>query len=140
TNFGFADASEVFVVLAGCAGFFAYSRPFQRNDWRAGLKKIGVRIGDLYLAHLAVLVVVAICLGAAAWVVENPGYLEDVKLTPLQFDPRGASQTTMKKQSGPSVALARVALSRCQEWNRAEPQQEAHCSAGESGRARLRPA
>jgi hypothetical protein len=90
TNFGFADAAEVFVVLAGYAGFRAYSKPFKRNDWRAGLAKIGGRIRDLYLAHLLVLGVCVTGLAVATWAFHNPLYFEHVNLTPLNFDPVGA--------------------------------------------------
>jgi hypothetical protein len=90
TNFGFADASEVFVLLAGYAGFLAYSRPFKSDNWRAGLLKIGARIGDLYLAHLAVLIVCVTGLVGATWAFRNRLYLEHVNLTPLEFNPVGS--------------------------------------------------
>jgi len=50
-NFGFADAAEVFVALAGYASFLAYTRVFDRQGWWAGLVKIASRISKLYLAH-----------------------------------------------------------------------------------------
>src|SRR5436190_22239455 len=56
TYFGFADAAEVLVVLAGWAAFLAYSRAFAEG-WRPGLAKVGLRIRDLYVAHVLVLIV-----------------------------------------------------------------------------------
>jgi hypothetical protein len=90
TNFGFADAAEVFVVLAGYAGFRAYSKPFKKHDWRAGLAKIGARIRDLYFAHILVLCVCVAGLAVAAWAFHNPLYFEHVNLTPVIFDPVGS--------------------------------------------------
>ena len=90
TNFGFADAAEIFVVLAGYAGFRAYSQPFKEHDWRAGLVQIGGRIRDLYLAHMLVLCVCVAGLALAAWLFHNPLYFEHVNLTPLIFDPAGS--------------------------------------------------
>ena len=40
-NFGFSDAAEMFVGLAGYAAFFAYTKPFERKGLLAGLRKIG---------------------------------------------------------------------------------------------------
>jgi hypothetical protein len=71
TNFGFADASEVFVLLAGYAGFLAYSRPFKSDNWHAGLLKIGARIGDPYLAHLTVLIRCITGLVGTIWFFRN---------------------------------------------------------------------
>ena len=90
TNFGFADAAEIFVVLAGYAGFRAYSEPFKKHDWRTGLAKIGGRIRDLYLAHMLVLCVCVAGLAVAAWLFHNPLYFEHVNLNPLIFDPVGS--------------------------------------------------
>ena len=90
TNFGFADAAEIFVVLAGYAGFRVYSQPFKEHDWRAGLVQIGGRIRDLYLAHMLVLCVCVAGLALAAWLFHNPLYFEHVNLTPLIFDPAGS--------------------------------------------------
>jgi hypothetical protein len=55
-NFGFADAAEVFVALAGYASFLAYTRVFDRQGWWAGLVKIASRISKLYLAHTLFLI------------------------------------------------------------------------------------
>lgn len=90
TNFGFADAAEVFVALAGYACFLAYATPRPRMHLRGGFKKLGERIGLIYLAHVAVLVVGALALLAAAHVFGNPFILEHVNLVPLKENPLGA--------------------------------------------------
>src|ERR671923_1839563 len=40
-NFGFSDAAEVFVLLAGFSAALAYGSTFQRDGWAAGLSRIG---------------------------------------------------------------------------------------------------
>ena len=89
TNFGFADAAEIFVLLAGYAAFLAYAKAFEQG-WRHGLAKIGLRVRDLYVAHLLVLIVGVAGLAVAARVFQNPAYFEHVNLIPFNADPAGA--------------------------------------------------
>lgn len=89
TNFGFADAAEVFVMLAGYACFLAYW-PSRRASWRDGLVKVASRIRDIYLAHIIVLLVAVLGLVAAAHWFGNPLFIEHVNLDPLLHDPLGA--------------------------------------------------
>ncbi len=55
-NFGFSDAAEVFVVLAGFACVMAYVRSFAREGAAAGLRKIVMRCARIYLFQVAMLV------------------------------------------------------------------------------------
>ena len=57
-NFGFADAAEVFVLLAGFSAVLAYQRSFEREGFRAGAARVMDRVRDIYLWHLAL---VAFC-------------------------------------------------------------------------------
>jgi hypothetical protein len=43
-NFGFADAAEVFVLLAGMSSMFAYGRVFERDGALGGLRRIIWRV------------------------------------------------------------------------------------------------
>ena len=89
-NFGFADAAEIFVALAGYAAFFAYTRTFEEHGGRAGLLRLARRIGDLYAAHLVLLCVCVCWLAIAARTFQNPLYFEHVNLTPFNHDPVAA--------------------------------------------------
>jgi hypothetical protein len=89
TNFGFADAAEIFVLLAGYAAFLAYAKAFEQG-WGHGLAKIALRIRDLYVAHLLVLIVGVAGLAVAARMFQNPVYFEHVNLIPFNVDPAGA--------------------------------------------------
>jgi hypothetical protein len=89
SNFGFADAAEIFVLLAGYAAFLAYAKAFAEG-WGVGLARIGLRIRDLYVAHLLVLIVCVAGLAVAGRTFQNPVYFEHVNLTPFNSDPAGA--------------------------------------------------
>jgi len=90
TNFGFADAAEIFVLLAGYAAFFAYRRPL-RKGLIVGLVKVGSRMCELYVAHLIVLMVCVLGLAVAARLFHNPIYFEHLNLLPLSSDPATAT-------------------------------------------------
>jgi hypothetical protein len=89
TNFGFADAAEIFVLLAGIGAFLAYAKAFAEGSG-TGLVKVGLRIRDLYAAHLLVLVVCVAGLAIVARAFQNPVYFEHVNLIPFNDDPAGA--------------------------------------------------
>jgi hypothetical protein len=55
-NFGFCDAAEAFVLLAGLSSMMAYGKIFERNGWRAGLQKIGRRCLRIYAYQAGLLV------------------------------------------------------------------------------------
>jgi hypothetical protein len=77
TNFGFSDAAEVFVTLAGFAAAQAYFPTFQRGERASATLKALHRAGILYLAHIASTVAAIAILAAAAIAFANPGYLTD---------------------------------------------------------------
>ncbi|CAP54825.1 OpgC family protein [Gluconacetobacter diazotrophicus] len=56
-NVGFADAAEIFVLLAGYASWLAYGRNFARVGLRAGLGRVMRRCARLYVFQ-AIMVVV----------------------------------------------------------------------------------
>lgn len=56
-NFGFADAAEIFVLLAGYASFLAYGRLIDRQGWSTGIKRIAGRCGRLYFYQTAMTLV-----------------------------------------------------------------------------------
>jgi len=54
-NFGFADAAEVFVLLAGFSSMRAYGGIFERDGARRGLRRILLRLARLYLFQVGLL-------------------------------------------------------------------------------------
>jgi hypothetical protein len=85
-NFGFADAAEVFVLLAGYASFLAYSRTFEKHGWWSGVAAVARRIRDLYLAHIVLLVVCVGGLFGLARALDCPAYLEHTNIMPVVDD------------------------------------------------------
>src|SRR5262245_25548241 len=77
-NFGFADAAEVFVALAGYAAFFAYTKTFDAQGAAAGAARVARRIRDLYVAHIILLCLCVGGLALAARAFQNPLYFEHV--------------------------------------------------------------
>jgi hypothetical protein len=86
-NFGFSDAAEVFVLLAGVAAALAFFRRFQQGETRAVTVKAGRRAVTLYLAHLgATLAAASMFALAAAWY-SNPDFLDLIGVAPLFTEP-----------------------------------------------------
>jgi hypothetical protein len=65
-NFGFADAAELFVLLAGFASMAAYGGSFSRDGVMPGLRRVLLRCLHLYLFQALLLVTVLIVAGT--WV------------------------------------------------------------------------
>jgi hypothetical protein len=89
-NFGFIDAADVFVGLAGYAAFLAYTKTFDGPGWGAGLAKVARRIRGIYLAHTAVLIACVAVLVIAADRLESPIYENVVDLNPFLEDTAAA--------------------------------------------------
>jgi hypothetical protein len=54
-NFGFADAAEIFVLLAGFSSMMAYGRAFQRDGAGAGFRRIAARCFKIWSAQIFLL-------------------------------------------------------------------------------------
>src|ERR1700730_7293907 len=54
-NFGFSDAAEVFVLLAGMSSMLAYGRVFEREGALGGLRRIIRRCARIYLFQIGLL-------------------------------------------------------------------------------------
>jgi len=79
-SFGFADAAEVFVLLAGFSTVLAYAGTFETQGFQAGTARVLRRARDIYLWHFALLVLCGFGLTAIAYAVANPAYIEGLKL------------------------------------------------------------
>lgn len=77
-NFGFADAAEVFVLLAGFSAVLAYSRTFEGHGFKAGFARVFDRVRDIYIWHLALIVVCSILLTWAAHQFGNYSYVKNI--------------------------------------------------------------
>ncbi|WP_333829237.1 OpgC family protein [Pararhodobacter sp.] len=88
-NFGFSDAAEAFVLLAGVSAALAYGRRFSAPPWWPGVSKVWSRAWTLYLVHLLIsMVALAIVASMARWSGSAQMMLQD-NFRPLYQDPLG---------------------------------------------------
>jgi len=85
-NFGFSDAADAFVLLAGISATLAYGGLIERKGLRAGSLKILSRLRTLYLAHLAVFLLVCAIVATAVTRTQNPLYFEALNVQPFFAD------------------------------------------------------
>lgn len=86
-NFGFADASEVFVLLAGYSAGLAYGIGNPARDISASVRRATHRAAEIYVWHLGILVASAALLFTAAHVFEKPSYVDNIALREFVTDP-----------------------------------------------------
>lgn len=86
-NFGFSDASEVFVLLAGYSAGLAYWSMGERGDFRGAFERAARRASEIYVWHIGVFIASAMLLFGAARLFENPDYVNNVALGGLSTDP-----------------------------------------------------
>lgn len=93
TNFGFSDAAEVFVILAGFGAAQAYYPAYSRGEELAATLKAWRRAGLLYLCQITTTIAAIAILAVAVIAFNQEGYLGDLvapmqpTLTPLFTDP-----------------------------------------------------
>ncbi len=86
-NFGFSDASELFVLISGIAVALAYGRKYDLTNLASLTVKAWRRVVTLFAAHMTgTLLTVAIFVGAA-WMFVRPDLLTQVALGPVVADP-----------------------------------------------------
>jgi hypothetical protein len=90
-NFGFSDAAEIFVLLAGFASAYAYLAVYQRGERFEASLKSWKRAGVLYICHVVTTIAAIAVFAAASLMFERPGYLNDsiiyLNLKPIFEDP-----------------------------------------------------
>jgi len=90
-NFGFSDAAEIFVILAGFASAYAYFSRFERGEIWQAVCKAWRRAGVLYMSHVVTTVAAVALLCFASLYFMRPDYLSDtivyMDVKPLMDDP-----------------------------------------------------
>jgi hypothetical protein len=86
-NFGFSDAAEVFVLLAGVAAAFAYFKRFEAGQQAETSRKALRRAVTRYGAHVASTLAAIVLFATVASFMENPGYLDLIGIAPLFMEP-----------------------------------------------------
>ena len=88
-NFGFSDAAEGFVLLAGVAAGLAYGDDFRRHDHWRGLARIMRRVWSIYLVQILITVVAIGTAAAAAKWFGAPDMMRNHGIWVLVTDPLG---------------------------------------------------
>jgi hypothetical protein len=86
-NFGFADAAEVFVLLAGFSAVLAYGRVFEGEGFKRGVARVFERVRDIYLWHLALIVICGVGLTFAATYFGDFAYARNIGVHVFSEDP-----------------------------------------------------
>lgn len=85
-NFGFSDAADAFVLLSGISATLAYGNLIERRGVAIGALKLWARLWTLYIAHIAVFIIVCGVVAAAVTRTQNPLYLEAINIQPFFND------------------------------------------------------
>jgi hypothetical protein len=85
-NFGFSDAADAFVMIAGVSATLAYGGLIERRGLSVGALKIAARLWTLYIAHIAVFIIVCGVVAAAVTRTQNPLYVEAINIQPFFSD------------------------------------------------------
>jgi hypothetical protein len=88
--FGFADAAEVFVLLAGFGTALAFGSSWSSAGYGTAAARLLGRAAKLWVAHILVFVAAASLVATAAMRTGNPLYFELVNLLPLFNEPHTA--------------------------------------------------
>ena len=82
-NFGFSDASELFVLISGIAVALAYGRKYDLQNLASLSMKAWRRVGTLFAAHMAgTFLTLAIFVGFA-WAFFRPDLLTQISIGPV---------------------------------------------------------
>ena len=86
-NYGFSDATEIFVYISGYTAVIAYSRMMARDGWLRAAARIWRRVWQLYVAHILLFVAF---IAQIAWVstkLDAQSLIEEMQLLGLGQDP-----------------------------------------------------
>jgi hypothetical protein len=86
-NYGFSDATEIFVFISGYTAVIAYARMMLREGWLRAAARIYRRVWQLYVAHILLFVAFS---AQVAWVSiasDSQGLIEEMELLGLGQNP-----------------------------------------------------
>ena len=86
-NYGFSDATEIFVFISGYTAVIAYARMMERDGWLRAAARIYRRVWQLYVAHILLFVAFS---AQVVWVSiarDMPSLIEEMDLMGLGQNP-----------------------------------------------------
>lgn len=86
-NYGFSDAAELFVFIAGYAAAIVYAKSMLTQGFTAGTTRLLERAWQLYVAHVVLLVINLAVINWAAQTYNEPHLLDEFNVAGLTDDP-----------------------------------------------------
>ena len=82
-NYGFSDATEIFVFISGYTAVIAYSRMMLREGWLRAASRIYRRVWQLYVAHILLFVAFTAQIAYVSISRNTPELIEEMQLLGL---------------------------------------------------------
>lgn len=86
-NYGFSDATEIFVFISGYTAVVAYSSMMERNGWPHAAARIVRRCWQLYVAHIMLFVAFTAQIAWVTLATDNKTFVEEMNLAGLLESP-----------------------------------------------------
>jgi hypothetical protein len=97
-NYGFSDATEIFVYISGYTAVIAYSRMLARDGWFKAAARIYRRVWQLYVAHILLFVAFTAQIAWVSIAKDTTALIEEMQLLGLGQDPyRAMMQAALLK-------------------------------------------
>ncbi len=97
-NYGFSDATEIFVFISGYTAVIAYSRMMLRDGWPRAAVRIYRRVWQLYVAHILLFVAFTAQIAYVSIARDTPQLIEEMQLMGLGENPyRAIVETVLLK-------------------------------------------
>lgn len=86
-NYGFSDATEIFVFISGYTAVIAYSRMLDQEGWPRTAARIYRRVWQLYVAHILLFVAFSAQIAWVSIARDTPALIEEMQLLGLGDNP-----------------------------------------------------
>ena len=86
-NYGFSDATEIFVFISGYTAVIAYARMMDREGWLRAAARIWRRVWQLYVAHILLFVAFTAQIVWVSVARDMPSLIEEMELMGLGENP-----------------------------------------------------
>ena len=86
-NYGFSDATEIFVFISGYTAVIAYSRMLDAEGWPRTALRIYRRVWQLYVAHILLFVAFSAQIAWVSIARDTPALIEEMELLGLGQNP-----------------------------------------------------
>jgi len=79
-NYGFSDATEIFIFISGYTGAFVYGRTMRERGFLLSSARILRRAWQIYVAHIFLFTIFMAEIAYVAATFDNPLYAEEMKI------------------------------------------------------------